>query len=246
MTTISMIMKMRLVLTVITLAVASGLAPSIAARADVAEYVVIEEEAVSVGQLVSLIDGKYQVTARADDEMIVGVIVDNPDVAINLVGHVNSYPIAAKGEVSVLVSAAEGNIEPGDYVTSSNIRGSAVKARRSGFMIGQAREGFDGAVDKETGLIQVKMLLRWIDASQFTSPSRSLTQRILDGVGYGSVTRPVGSLATLNFVRWLVVAAVTFFLFSIIGFYLASKVSKKREQVLRNDPLAIKTIEPKK
>ena len=54
-------------------------------------------------------------------------------------------PVALNGRVPVKVSLENGEIEPGDFLTSSSTPGVAMKATRPGQVIGKALESFDGS-----------------------------------------------------------------------------------------------------
>jgi hypothetical protein len=70
----------------------------------------------------------------------------------------NPQPVALAGRVPVKVSLENGSIEVGDYLTASATKpGFAMKAIRSGYVIGQALESFsDSDSNKETSLIFVQ------------------------------------------------------------------------------------------
>ena len=53
-------------------------------------------------------------------------------------------PVALAGRVPVNVSTESGEIKPGDYLTPSSAPGVAMKATKSGGVIGQAMEGYVG------------------------------------------------------------------------------------------------------
>jgi hypothetical protein len=55
----------------------------------------------------------------------------------------NSYPIGLIGRVPVKVSTENGNIQVGDYLTTSSVPGVAMKATLSGRVLGKALESID-------------------------------------------------------------------------------------------------------
>src|SRR5579862_8105517 len=68
--------------------------------------------------------------APADNSnLIYGVVVDPSDAPITLVGQNSQIFVATTGTYQVLVSAGAGAIQPGDYISMSNIDGIAGKAQ---------------------------------------------------------------------------------------------------------------------
>ncbi|RMG76008.1 MAG: hypothetical protein D6707_12770 [Bacteroidetes bacterium] len=118
---------------------------------DIAEYFPLEGSA-EEGDLIELIPGKkdiYRKSAKAYSPYLVGVYSTAPTVTLN---NPNSgVPVGLQGRVPVKVT---GKIEAGDYLTSSDIPGVAMKADKPGFVIGKALESFEGKEGKILCLIQ--------------------------------------------------------------------------------------------
>ena len=97
---------------------------------------------------------------RAYNAAAVGVISDGTSsFMINSYGGTSSEltgkPLVLAGRVPVKVSGANGAIKPGDYITSANIPGYAMKATQAGPTIGKALGYFNG--DKGTVLVLVNL-----------------------------------------------------------------------------------------
>jgi hypothetical protein len=98
-------------------------------------------------------------TTRAYDSLQVGIISTEPGITLGGFGGQDrfgdkQYPVALAGRVPVKVTNENGNIRPGDYLTSSELfAGYAMKATRSGQVIGQALEGFSSATPGDSGTI---------------------------------------------------------------------------------------------
>jgi hypothetical protein len=97
---------------------------------------------------------------RAYNAAAVGVISDGTSsFMINSYGGTSSEltgkPLVLAGRVPVKVSGANGAIKPGDYLTSANIPGYAMKATQAGPTIGKALGYFKG--DKGTVLVLVNL-----------------------------------------------------------------------------------------
>src|SRR5579859_5114087 len=61
----------------------------------------------------------YKLCTREYDSSIYGIINNNPSAAVEITGLTNSQTVIVRGEVSVRVSSANGNIKSGDFLTSS-------------------------------------------------------------------------------------------------------------------------------
>lgn len=206
-------------------------------RAAIADYVIIEETEVKAGMLVSFKNSKYQITATYQDDKAVGVIVDNPEVALNLVGHVNSYPIVSAGETSVLVSATEGAIGIGDYLSSSDKRGTAVRAKTPGFMVGQALEEFGLSEENDTGLIRVRLLMQGANIDGSKAPILPSTKR---NAAYEWLRSAPGAWG-MNRSLLMLFSSTIMLLFFLICFFVFGQRSINYVTILGHDPLLDKS-----
>jgi hypothetical protein len=108
---------------------------------DLAEYFPVVGKA-EKGDIISFVNGKrdlYSVSTKTNDKNIIGVYSSNPTVTLN---NPNSgVPIALQGRVPVNVTREP--FKKGDYLTSSNVPGKAMKATTSSFVIGRALEDYN-------------------------------------------------------------------------------------------------------
>ena len=120
-------------------------APGTADSADLAEWIAYTGDAPSAGELVSISNQNESVqrSSITYDPMLVGVIATQPHTLMGKYSE-NSTMLALAGRVTVKVSAENGAIKNGDYLTSSSLAGTAMKATRSGMVVGQALTSFDG------------------------------------------------------------------------------------------------------
>ncbi len=112
-------------------------------------------------------DGKIQSkasVAKADqayDDRVMGVISTNPFSEILGQGTFEDsespVPLALVGRVPVNVTTKNGAIHKGDYLTSSDIPGFAMRATQEGAVIGMALEDFD---ESQGNLGQVLMFIK--------------------------------------------------------------------------------------
>lgn len=117
--------------------------------ADLAEIYTTSDDTIEVGDVVSL-DSTLQTGMKksqvAYDKSVLGIISTRPGLVIGSVEKegVAALPIALSGRVPVKVSTQNGKIVAGDYLTTSSIPGVAMKATKSGAIIGTAMTSFEG------------------------------------------------------------------------------------------------------
>jgi len=148
---------------------------------DLAENIPVSDLTIGAGDLVSVdtaatTSGEYDTyqgqvydlfsakkAARAYDPQMLGVISTDPSMVLHTdmnavengdITPAGNRPIVLTGRTLVKVSLENGPIEEGDYVTSSDIPGVGMKATKSGQVIGQALQSFDGTASS-TGAILV-------------------------------------------------------------------------------------------
>lgn len=110
----------------------------------VAEHVVIADAAnIQNGHLISFDSSGYHLAATPYDANLAGVAALTPAVAWSNVGSSGTVPLVKSGTAAALVSSANGNIAPGDWLTSSETPGVAIKATQAGMMIGRARQAYE-------------------------------------------------------------------------------------------------------
>jgi F0F1-type ATP synthase membrane subunit c/vacuolar-type H+-ATPase subunit K len=98
------------------------------------------------------------------DPHVVGVVSRDAAIILSTTNSPNGVPVIAMGTVYVLVSASEGVIQKGDLLTTSAIPGVAVKAVKSGYVIGTALEGFTNTNPKQAGKIVVDLDLHYFNS----------------------------------------------------------------------------------
>jgi hypothetical protein len=99
---------------------------------------------------------KIQPLSFADQDKMLGVIVDPNDAAVTLSGDGKKVFVATIGRYEVLVSNQNGEIKPGDYLTISAYSGVGMKAGTSEpIVVGRATDSFDG-INKVVGVAKIK------------------------------------------------------------------------------------------
>ncbi len=128
---------------------------------DVAEDYGTRDTTLQPGDVVSIDpnEGTFVDKSQPFDQHIIGVFSANPGIRLSqadsTINGGEAIPIALSGRVPVNVTTENGDIKPGDYLTSSSIPGVAAKAIKAGPVIGQAMESYSG-----TGVGQITAFIK--------------------------------------------------------------------------------------
>ncbi|TSC76184.1 MAG: hypothetical protein G01um101431_805, partial [Parcubacteria group bacterium Gr01-1014_31] len=123
--------------------------------ADLAEIYPTMDMTLEPGEVVALdplLPNGVRRTGSPYDQTALGVVSTRPAMVIGGTGGigVDGVPVALSGRVPVKVTTKNGEIKPGDFLTTSDEPGVAMKATRAGHILGVALDGYDGA---ETGTV---------------------------------------------------------------------------------------------
>ncbi len=173
----------------------------------------------------------YNLCSKSYDPKMYGVVAQNPGVVF-LSSNINAKPVISFGNAAVAVSTAKGTISKGDYLTSSETPGVAVKADQSGYVLGIALEDYNDSDIKNRGLIQMNIGIR--PAALTQGAGNNLIQTIKSGVG-GFFDSPISAL------RYVVAALITITSFAF-GFLHFGRMAKSGVEALGRNPLASRTI----
>ncbi len=127
-----------------------------------ATYVPIKDKNVPAGSIVSFAPNGNILTKNAYDPLMIGVVVANPAVAIQIESVSKTYPIVTTGTTPVRVSTENGNIKKGDLITSSTTPGVGIKGGKSGYVVGAAIDDYSG---KGVDTIQVAVDIHYQNSS---------------------------------------------------------------------------------
>lgn len=94
------------------------------------------------GDLLSNTDGGITRTVKNYDPQMIGVVVEFPVISVGAKTD-TSVPIMSSGRAVVNVTAANGLIKAGDFITSSATAGVGQKATAAGYVIGKALDSYE-------------------------------------------------------------------------------------------------------
>ncbi len=177
----------------------------------------VEQSDVKDGDVISFIDGKYQLSSTAYDSSVFGVINLNAPITISA-SESGGTPLVTSGKTFVRVSTVQGEIKKGDYITTSIIPGIGAKADGYGTVIGIALENYTNSDPEKIGLIPVAVDVHALTPFNiFTaSPQQTLRYLLAFMIAAGSI---------------------------IIGFTYFGKVARSGVEAVGRNPLAARLIE---
>ena len=190
------------------------------------------------GMVVSIKDGKYQLSESKYDDNMIGVIDLSPDVVLDMTADDNSVPIIVNGQAYVLVNSSNGSIAAGDWVTTSANRGIAMKADdNKGSLLGQALEAYDGSPEGGRILIAVHVL---VSANKLADTSLIAVLR-RGAFDFLSLTTEVAQERTYELLRYIL-AAIVIIVSIIFAYFTFGRVARSGVEAVGRNPLARRSI----
>lgn len=178
---------------------------------DIAEYIVVNENGVDRRVNYTNINGiktfdlagsiliadpddpnKATLTDTPYDKRVVGIIATKPSMIISGgISEEYGYPIVLAGRIHTNVCTENGDIEIGDFITTSSKSGYGMKATEPGMVVGQALESFSGNPG-ECGQVLVFQNIGWYhNASGFVSNAVTFGLENVEGGDFSDVNTPM-------------------------------------------------------
>lgn len=193
----------------------------------------IEDVDAQTGHIVSVRDGNYILSFSSDEPGIFGVITDDPIVSLTDTSLSSFKYVTTSGEALVKVSAINGAITEGDFITASKIPGVGQKATQSGQVLGVALESYDPEnPNDDQGEIAVFINI----TSAFVG--ERLDQDLIGLLKSGFQVPFVTPLTSLRYILAAMIALISFF----IGFSSFGRISINGIEALGRNPLAGRLI----
>ena len=202
-----------------------------AATLGVAHIVEMKDKKVKDGSVISATDKGAVVSTLAYDPQVLGVVARDAAIILNTSG-ANGLPIISTGTVYILVSTREGNIKKGDLLASSIIPGVAVKATKSGYVLGTALEDDTNSNTKQVDKIAADLNLHYFNSKPTFPGTLSDIFKV--------ALLPTKEAPTPLF-KYIVAAIVVIGSF-ILGFMSFGRTAAKGVEALGRNPAASKII----
>ncbi len=198
----------------------------------VARLVDVNAEDVKDGHVVVTTEEGAVLSTIPYDGHVVGVVARDAAIVISSSEIADGLPVMQNGRVYILVSTQDGAIEKGDLLTTSTIPGVAVKAVRSGYVLGSALEDYDNSDPESSEKIVVELDLHYFN-SKPTFPG-SLT----DIFKIALLTKEEGPSSIFKYIVAALVVIGSF----ILGFMTFGRTAAKGVEALGRNPAARSTI----
>lgn len=198
----------------------------------VALAVPMKNTAVQNGDIVCSLQDGYDLCNVDYDSAIYGVIDDNPVASItsNAAG---TNLVVSTGNVQVRVSAGNGDIKTGDFITSSTIAGVGQKATHNGYVMGIAQEDYAPGDKAQVGLIAVSLSIHP------TAVIADTKTNLLETFRQGLTSAVINPLAVLRYVTAALVVISAF----VLGFIFFGRTAGIGLEAIGRNPLATRTIQ---
>ena len=196
----------------------------------IAHSVPYEGESAS-GDIVCRKENNFRRCDSEYDTEIYGVITTSPSTAFE-VNEEDIVLVMSSGVTQVRVSAAAGEINEGDLITSSNQPGVGTKAVRNGYVLGTALESFNPGNDTDTAEILVAINIH--PAAGLASARTNLIQVLREGLSV-PLFEPLAAL------RYILAALIVLLAFAL-GFIYFGRVASSGVEAMGRNPLAARLI----
>lgn len=234
-----------ILVSIATLALLVGILPSLAYAQDFSRGIALNVEVadgnIAGGDIVELASNGIIRAKTPYSQAIRGVAVDQPLIAIHEKTD-KTRSIVINGEASVKVSAKNGGIKVGDYVTTSDIPGVGVRAIDAGYVIGMAQTAFtppnSDKVNQSNATGTVVVTLNIHFHAYKTNDLGGPFVRVFQAFAQGTET-PGQFAPIIRYVLGALVALVSF----ILAFLFFGRNVKSSIEALGRNPLARSSIQ---
>ena len=193
----------------------------------------IKGDNVQDGSIVCAYEGGYELCNAGYDPKMYGLVSTNPALSLLNTAQNNAKPVITSGKAVVKVTSQNGTIKAGDFVTSSPKGGVAMKADKSGYVLGTALEDYSDENPDNTGSIVVSIGIR--PAVLTPGAAANLLELIKQGID-AAFYSPISAL------RYILAAFVVSAAF-ILGFVYFGRVARAGVESLGRNPLASRAIQ---
>ena len=208
-----------------------------------AVYEIADTEAVD-GDIIKATDQGLVRTSIGFDNKMFGIIQDSPLLVYR--SETKGKPIVRSGVAKVNVTALNGPIKYGDYITSSGVTGKGQKATESGYTLGMALGTFTGEgteqIDGPNGKVavgKIPVAVR-IEYTELSNPR--FAGRLFGFIGTTLLENVSDPKQFGNVIRYIAAGLVILLSFTF-GFLTFSRSIAKSIEALGRNPLARSTIQ---
>ena len=199
----------------------------------VATHLPVQGDRIEDGDIVVATIKGYFLSRHPYEPQLAGVITMHPAIVLKTSTQKNTYPVINVGSVNVKVAGVNGDIKKGDYIASSNLPGTGMKATKSGYVLGNALEDVKFSSKTDVKLIPLTLNMHFL---QLGNPVRSSLLDIFTLSKIATYEQPV-KVFQYVVAAFIVVASFT------TGFLIFAKVVNTGIQAIGRNPLAGRMIQ---
>ena len=200
----------------------------------IARYIEVKDAKVPSGSLVSQNpDGSYSLSRKAYDPQTKGVIVADPSIYVKSDNPNKKYALTSSAEARVLANTSNGPIKRGDLLRTSTTAGVAVRADKSGYVVGTSLQDYTNTNRTQNVLLSVELNIHYAP-----SPS-TLGSSLTDIFSLSALASYEQPLIVFKYV----IAAIITLLSFIFGFFYFGRIASKGVEALGRNPLASRAIQ---
>lgn len=185
-----------------------------------ATYVPVIDKNIEDGSVVISSQNGIYLSRYPYDDTLTGVITMKPAIALGLKKE-GQYPLSTKGNVTVRVSSINGNITRGDFLTSSTTPGVAMRATKSGMVLGTAIADYSSDKPEDVGKIPVYLEIKFNELGVKDEEFAVKKDVVMWRVALGGI-----------------LAVVT----TVLCFFLYGKYTAKVVEAMARNPIASKSL----
>lgn len=212
-------------------------APSVSSQSlndgQIAVNLEVEDTDATAGDILIIQEDDTLVRASsAYDKKIFGVVVADPAIVLNVTS-AKTKSIVSSGEVNVKVSNKNGNIEVGDFITSSDEAGVSQKATEEGVVVGKALASYSSS---GVGTIPVMVNITF-QSGIVAGDINELWDKLI-ALSAGSLKEPGDLQTLLRYLFAFLLGVGTF----VLGFFFFARSLRVGLVAIGRNPLAKGTI----
>lgn len=222
-----------------------GFVPSLSAQGvpesqvGIANYFDVEGTNLTGGDIIVLSAGVYKKSSEPYEFKMIGVVTDNPAVALDFSETEQSTAVASSGVQPVKVSGENGPIKEGDYITSSTQPGIGMRASEAGYVLGIAMDDFPAETSSSVAVIPVSLEVDY----SFNPLYKGDSGEAASGNFWDVITLSSVAVYESPSVVFRYVVAAFIIVFSILlGFLTFSRVASNGILAIGRNPMAGKLI----
>ncbi len=188
---------------------------------------------VNEGDIICIKNDGYKPCTQAYDPSMYAVVTASPAAALSPEITDGIKLVVNRGKTFVRVTAANGPIKAGDYVTGSTIPGVGQLVTKNGYVIGAALEDYNPPDPKTIGTISIALSIYPITSINDNKAN------LLETIRQALVSPTLTPLASLRYVLAFAIALIAF----TLGFIYFGRVTKAGVEAIGRNPLAGRTIQ---